>query len=264
MRIQDSYTLLFNNLWIANSNKISKLNPNLVVSDNYTIQTPPIETINVKTEIKPQFIINPEAKPNLDQIAYPIKNISEVNFNNWDTLTDQIINCTKCNLCYGRKNVVIERGNRNSSWLFVGEGPGEHEDLQGRPFVGPSGQLLDKMISAMKLNPQDDVYICNVVKCRPPFNRNPEPSEIDSCKHYLLNQIELVKPKIIITLGRFASQTLLNTELAIGKLRNKVHYFKDTPLIITYHPSYLLRNADAKKDAWADLQLAMKTFGELV
>mgnify|MGYP000544125460 FL=1 len=92
MRIQDSYTLLFNNLWIANSNKISKLNPNLVVSDNYTIQTPPIETINVKTEIKPQFIINPEAKPNLDQIAYPIKNISEVNFNNWDTLTDQIIN----------------------------------------------------------------------------------------------------------------------------------------------------------------------------
>ena len=171
---------------------------------------------------------------------------------------DKVNNCTLCSLCDGRKNVVFERGSRKAEWMFVGEGPGEEEDAQGYPFVGKSGQLLDKMILAMKLDKDHDVYVCNVVKCRPPYNRNPEIDEITACKNYLLSQIELVKPKKIIALGRFASQTLLDSNLAIGKLRNKVHCFKEIPLIVTYHPAYLLRNPGAKKDAWNDLKLAMQ------
>lgn len=178
---------------------------------------------------------------------------------NWDELLQQINSCNKCILCSGRKNVVIERGNRNAQIMFVGEGPGEHEDKQGLPFVGLSGQLLDKMIKAMKLNIQLDTYICNVVKCRPPHNRNPENNEINSCNNYLLSQINLVQPKLIIALGRFAGQTLLNTHLATSKLRGTIHYFNSkTPVIVTYHPSYLLRNPSAKKAVWEDLQSAMQ------
>lgn len=187
---------------------------------------------------------------------------NEVLIDNWDTLVESITNCTKCELCHARKNVVIERGSRVAKWMFVGEGPGEQEDIQGKPFVGASGQLLQKMITAMQLDPAQDVYICNVVKCRPPSNRNPEAKEIELCKNYLLSQIELVKPQIIVTLGRFAHQTLLNTTVALGRLRLKKHYYQSIPLIVTYHPAYLLRNPSAKKDAWADLQLAMQVFKE--
>jgi DNA polymerase len=190
----------------------------------------------------------------------PIQNTELID--NWDTLVSNITNCTKCDLCLKRKNVVIERGNRSAKWMFVGEGPGEQEDIQGKPFVGASGQLLQKMIVAMQLDPAIDVYICNVVKCRPPSNRNPEPKEIELCRNYLFSQIELVKPQIIITLGRFAHQTLLNTSVALGRLRLKQHYYNKTPLIVTYHPAYLLRNPSAKKDAWADLQLAIQVFKE--
>ncbi|MDQ5921045.1 MAG: uracil-DNA glycosylase [Pseudomonadota bacterium] len=175
----------------------------------------------------------------------------------WNTLVNQVSSCVSCKLCKGRTNVVIERGSRAASVMFVGEGPGEDEDIQGAPFVGKSGQLLDKMIAAMGLDKDNDVYICNVVKCRPPYNRNPEIDEIAACNHYLRSQIELVKPKIIITLGRFASQTLLNSNLATGKLRGQIHKFKNIPLVVTYHPAYLLRNPNAKKDAWADLKLVM-------
>jgi|GEM_PF-902519 len=187
---------------------------------------------------------------------------NELLIDNWDTLVDGITNCTKCELCHSRKNVVIERGSRTAKWMFVGEGPGEQEDIQGKPFVGASGQLLQKMIAAMQLDPAEDVYICNVVKCRPPSNRNPEAKEIELCKNYLLSQIRLVKPQIIVTLGRFAHQTLLNTTVALGRLRLKKHYYQNIPLIVTYHPAYLLRNPSAKKDAWADLQLAMQVLGE--
>ena len=188
--------------------------------------------------------------------------VERSNHMTWDFLVNQVNNCTSCKLCDSRKNVVIERGNRLAKWLFVGEGPGEEEDIQGLPFVGASGQLLDKMLNAMKLDRNNDVYICNVVKCRPPYNRNPEPDEISACNKYLINQIAMVNPQIIITLGRFASQTLLNSTLATGKLRKQVHKYKNIPLIVTYHPSYLLRNPSAKKDAWEDLQLALQIYAQ--
>lgn len=181
--------------------------------------------------------------------------------NDWQQLQHLVINCQNCKLCHGRKNTVLERGSRNARWMLIGEGPGEQEDIQGKPFVGASGQLLDKMITAMQLDPSNDVYIANVVKCRPPHNRNPGEDEITACKNYLFSQIAMVKPQIIITLGRFAIQTILNTELAVGKLRGKVNNYQGIPVIATYHPSYLLRTPDAKKAAWADLQLAMKVFG---
>ena len=182
----------------------------------------------------------------------------------WDKLTDLINNCTDCKLCNSRKNLVIERGNRNSQWMFIGEAPGENEDIEGLPFVGSAGQLLDKMLLAMKLDKNNDVYICNTVKCRPPQNRNPEIDEIESCHNYLLSQINLVKPKIIVALGRIAAHTLLQTTMATGKLRQQIHYINENiPVIVTYHPAYLLRNPAAKKDTWEDLQLAMKTFAGL-
>ena len=160
----------------------------------------------------------------------------------------------------GRQNTVIDRGNRQAKWMFIGEAPGEHDDVKGVPFVGASGELLDKMITAMKLDVNNDVYICNVIKCNPPYNRNPESHEVNMCNNYLLSQINLVKPQIIIALGRFASQALLSSDLATNKLRGQVHSIKNIPVIVTYHPAYLLRNVAAKKDAWEDLQLAMKVF----
>lgn len=196
--------------------------------------------------------------------SIPPSQINKESIASWDKLTDLINNCTDCRLCNTRKNLVIERGNRTSQWMFVGEAPGENEDLEGRPFVGSAGQLLDKMLGAMKLDPEKDVYICNTVKCRPPQNRNPEADEIALCNNYLLSQINLVKPKIIVVLGRIAAHTLLKTTQATSKLRNTVHYVEgNIPVIVTYHPAYLLRNPAAKKDTWEDLQLAMKIFATL-
>lgn len=284
MKQNDRYNLLYNQLWLANKQKLMKINPELKnnlqvesidLSKNIVIQS--VKT--VKSSVSLALNNTPLAKQNTPQIKTnvanktPSKTMESINIPTnrtmvtgsvanlgWDDLSLTIKECTKCVLCKGRTQVVIERGNRNADWMFIGEGPGEQEDLQGKPFVGASGKLLDKMIAAMKLKHDSDVYICNVVKCRPPQNRNPEPDEINACKDYLLRQIELVQPKIIIALGRFASQTLLDSTLATGKLRGQVHQFKTIPLVVTYHPSYLLRNSNAKKDAWADLQLAMRVF----
>lgn len=209
--------------------------------------------------------ISSDKKPIIEKISINTSDANQPNFfNNWEDLTNRAVKCTDCTLCKSRTQVVIERGNRESHWMFIGEGPGEQEDLQGKSFVGPSGQLLDKMIGAMGLDSNKDVYITNVIKCRPPHNRNPEPEEIAACSKYLLSQIELVRPKIIITLGRFAAQSILNTETAVGKLRGVTHYFKGIPVVVTYHPSYLLRTATAKKDAWTDLQMAMKIFNDTI
>jgi DNA polymerase len=187
-------------------------------------------------------------------------NVPQDLINNWDSLVSSINICNKCDLSNGRQNTVIDRGNRQAKWMFIGEAPGEHDDVKGVPFVGASGELLDKMITAMKLDVNNDVYICNVIKCNPPYNRNPESHEVNMCNNYLLSQINLVKPQIIIALGRFASQALLSSDLATNKLRGQVHSIKNIPVIVTYHPAYLLRNVAAKKDAWEDLQLAMKVF----
>src|SRR5690242_5090322 len=162
--------------------------------------------------------------------------------------------CTRCKLhTLGRKQVVFGVGNPNADLMFVGEAPGADEDIQGIPFVGRAGQLLTKMIEAINLR-RDEVYIANVIKCRPPGNRNPEPDEIERCQPFLFQQIAAVKPKVIVALGAFAAKTLLRTEDPIARLRGRVYDFQGAKLVPTFHPSFLLRSPDRKRDAWEDLK----------
>jgi DNA polymerase len=178
---------------------------------------------------------------------------------NWDELADAVARCTKCKLSATRTQGVLGVGDRNADWLIVGEAPGADEDAQGEPFVGQAGKLLDAMLAAIGLARGDNVYIANVLKSRPPGNRNPEPDEIAACMPYLLNQIALIQPKIILALGRFAAQTLLDTDETIGRLRGRVHRYQNIPLVVTYHPAYLLRNLPDKARSWEDLCLARRT-----
>jgi len=166
-------------------------------------------------------------------------------------------NCQKCPLGKMRKNVVFGSGNINAKLMFVGEAPGHEEDIQGLPFVGEAGMLLTKIIEAMGIK-REDVYICNILKCRPPQNRNPLPEEISMCVDYLYSQIDLIKPKVICGLGKFASQTLLNTETTIGKLRGNWHMYRGIKFMPTYHPADLLRNPRDKKLVWEDMKKIMK------
>jgi len=161
--------------------------------------------------------------------------------------------CQKCNLASTRGNVVFGEGSNTSKIMFIGEAPGEEEDIQGRPFVGKAGKLLDQLIERIGLR-RESVYICNVLKCRPPNNRDPDASEIGSCKTYLLSQIDLIKPKIICTLGRHAYNTLLNVDERITKVRGTLKAYKGMKLLPTYHPSFLLRNQDKIKEAWEDME----------
>jgi DNA polymerase len=174
----------------------------------------------------------------------------------WDELEARAKVCTLCRLATTRTQVVFGVGNRNADLMFIGEGPGRDEDLAGEPFVGRAGQLLNDIIRAMHLR-REDVYIANVVKCRPPENRNPEPDEMDLCRPYLKRQIELVNPKVIVTLGKHALQSTLEKSYAISAVRGKWLRYEDTKLMPTYHPAYLLRTPSAKKDVWADMKLVM-------
>ncbi|MBI5192156.1 MAG: uracil-DNA glycosylase [Nitrospirae bacterium] len=177
-----------------------------------------------------------------------------------NTLLQKIGDCKRCKLSKGRTNIVFGTGNPNTRLMFVGEGPGEDEDKQGKPFVGKAGELLTKMITAMGLT-RDDVYIANVVKCRPPCNRNPEGDEITACSPFLKAQIDIIKPEIICTLGTFASHTLLETSTKISDLRGKIHLKDGYSIVPTFHPSYLLRNPGEKVRSWQDLQIIMKELG---
>ena len=185
----------------------------------------------------------------------------------WDTLQATVAECRACGLCASRKNTVFGVGQRNAPWMVIGEAPGENEDLQGEPFVGQAGKLLDNMLAAIGLSRQTEgrpeglggVYIANTLKCRPPGNRNPEPVELQTCAPYLVRQVALVQPKIILAMGRFAVQSLLQTTEPIGKLRGRVHQYQGVPVVVTYHPAYLLRNPPDKAKAWADLCLALQT-----
>lgn len=165
--------------------------------------------------------------------------------------------CRRCKLCDGRKTIVFGVGNPTARLLFVGEAPGRDEDLQGEPFVGEAGKLLTKMIEAMTFQRQD-VYICNVIKCRPPANRNPEADEIASCSPFLLRQIQAIAPQAIVALGTFAAQTLLASREPISRLRGRFHDYHGIPLMPTFHPSFLLRSPEKKREAWSDLQQVMK------
>jgi len=185
-------------------------------------------------------------------------------FTSWDQLADAVAHCTACKLSTTRTQGVLGVGDRNADWLIIGEAPGADEDRVGEPFVGQAGKLLDAMLAAIGLKRGENVYIANVLKSRPPGNRNPEPDEVAACRPYLLAQIELIQPKLIVALGRFAAQSLLDTDEAIGRLRGRVHQFQNVPLVVTYHPAYLLRNLPDKACAWEDLCLARRTMQALV
>lgn len=179
-----------------------------------------------------------------------------------DELKKYCFKCKKCRLCETRTNVVFGEGNQNADIMFVGEGPGFNEDLQGRPFVGKAGQLLDKMIEAINMK-RSDVYIANVVKCRPPENRNPMDDESDACIDYLRWQVKLIRPKIIVCLGAVSAKRLINPELSISKQRGAFIKKGDIYFMPTYHPSYLLRNEAAKKDAWEDFKKVRSKLEEI-
>ena len=177
----------------------------------------------------------------------------------WPQLKARVAGCTDCKLRAGCSQTVFGVGDEQAEWLLVGEAPGAEEDRLGEPFVGQAGKLLDNMLAAIALSRGRNVYIANVLKCRPPGNRNPEADEVEKCTPYLLRQIGLVKPKLIVAMGRFAAQTLLGTDATIASMRGKVHRYAGLPLVVTYHPAYLLRNLPDKAKAWADLLFAAKT-----
>ena len=181
----------------------------------------------------------------------------------WQQLRQAVAGCTACELCKTRKQAVLGVGDVAADWLFVGEGPGADEDEKGEPFVGQAGKLLDAMLAAIDLKRGNSVYIANAVKCRPPNNRTPEPGETAACWPFLARQIELIQPKLIVTLGKPAAQTLLQQEVKIAAERGKVHDFAGFPLIVTYHPAYLLRNLPDKAKAWEDLCFMRKTMNDL-
>jgi uracil-DNA glycosylase family 4 len=179
------------------------------------------------------------------------------------TLAEEIKSCTKCALHSGRTQTVFARGNPMAELCFVGEGPGADEDAQGFPFVGKAGQLLDRMIAAMGFE-RDDVYVCNIVKCRPPDNRKPQPDEMATCVPYLREQLDLVAPKVIVALGATAVEGLIGMSGGITRLRGQWKLYRTIPTMPTFHPAYLLRNPAAKKEVWADLQAVLKQLGRPV
>jgi DNA polymerase len=189
---------------------------------------------------------------------------ASVEIMDWPELRAAVSACSKCRLCQGRTQTVFGTGSVLARWMVVGEAPGEQEDLQGEPFVGRSGQLLDAMLRGIGLTrgeaaPEKQVFIANTLKCRPPGNRNPQADEMAQCEPFLIRQIALLKPRIILAMGRFAVQSLLRSDEPVGRLRGRVHRYQGVPLIVTYHPAYLLRNPEDKARAWDDLCLAVET-----
>jgi DNA polymerase len=187
----------------------------------------------------------------------------------WPALRAAVAACSACKLCSGRTQTVFGVGNQRAQWMIVGEAPGEQEDRQGEPFVGKAGHLLDAMLRAVGLTraeapPERQVYIANTLKCRPPGNRNPQPDELAQCEPFLVRQIALVQPKIILAMGRFAVQALLRSDEPVGRLRGRVHRYAGVPLVVTYHPAYLLRNPQDKARAWDDLCLALDVAADSV
>jgi DNA polymerase len=181
----------------------------------------------------------------------------------WPALKARVAGCVDCPLHAKRNKTVFGVGDERADWLFVGEGPGADEDAQGEPFVGQAGRLLDSMLVAIGLKRGANVYIANVVKCRPPGNRNPEPAEAGACEPYLHRQIELIRPRLIVALGKVAAANLLASDASVASMRGKLHSYRGIPLIVTYHPAYLLRNLPDKARAWSDLCFAVGAMKDL-
>ncbi|MEJ2094228.1 MAG: uracil-DNA glycosylase [Gammaproteobacteria bacterium] len=181
----------------------------------------------------------------------------------WETLRREVAACEKCELYKGRTQTVFGVGNPKADWLIIGEAPGAEEDRQGKPFVGRAGKLLNAMLLAIGLQ-REEVFIANILKCRPPNNRDPRPEEVASCKNYLRIQIEMIQPRIILAVGRVAAQNLLETDIPIGRMRGQRYQYADTgiPVVVSYHPAYLLRSPREKRKAWQDLQTAQQIYRE--
>jgi len=243
--------------------------PSMVAASTPAV-SPPAETPGrSSTSAIPASILNRKGPPprpapkveTTEEAPPPIPVAEAVKDLNLEQLGEQVLACAACGLCKGRRHAVSGQGAQPTRWLVVGEAPGEQEDRQGLPFVGRSGQLLDAMLSSVGMSRERDVFITNVIKCRPPGNRNPKPEEIAACSPYLMRQIALLKPERILVLGRFAAQTLLGTDATIGSLRGRVHQLKtdegvQIPVIVSYHPAYMLRSPSEKARAWQDLRLA--------
>lgn len=240
----------------------------LPVAQTMPVAAPPLQ--RPTPVVRPAAPTAPAAPAVVPAVALPADAVPlpmGVDQMDWATLQATVAECRACGLCKTRKNTVFGVGDRGADWMVIGEAPGENEDLQGEPFVGQAGKLLDNMLKAIGLSRQVDgrpdaqagVYIANTLKCRPPGNRNPEPVELQTCAPFLVRQVALVQPKIILAMGRFAVQSLLQTTEPIGRLRGRVHQFQGVPVVVTYHPAYLLRNPADKAKAWADLCLALQT-----
>jgi uracil-DNA glycosylase family 4 len=201
--------------------------------------------------------LTPETNPADDTAITAGTDVSQLD---WQSLAEVVSGCQQCELHQARTQTVFGVGDRKARWVFVGEAPGADEDRQGEPFVGRAGQLLNAMLFALGLK-REEVYIANVLKCRPPDNRDPRPQEVECCEPYLLRQLELIQPAIIVALGRHAVHSLLKTDLALGQLRKTRHDYHGTPLVATYHPAYLLRSPQDKAKAWEDLKLAQSIVG---
>lgn len=217
------------------------------------LESPVTNSVELKTESSSASVKNAQLSNQHDSDAA----IQE----QWRILQAEVAECRRCNLCNSRTQTVFGSGNKTADWMIIGEAPGQQEDQQGLPFVGNAGLLLTEMLRAMGLN-RDAVFIANILKCRPPNNRDPEKREVENCIGYLKRQYELINPKIILAVGRVAAQNLLDTdsETSLSLLRGKVHAFNNTPVIVVYHPSYLLRQPLEKRKAWQDLQFALQTY----
>jgi uracil-DNA glycosylase len=212
--------------------------------------------------VAPEPVLSDVAEPASADIAAPV--LVDVT-RHWETLRADILSCTRCSLHQTRTQGVVGVGPQRTDWMVIGEAPGAEEDRRGEPFVGRAGQLLDAMLHAIGLDRRTNVYIANVLKSRPPNNRDPKPEEVAACLPYLLRQIVLLQPRLMLAVGRIAAQNLLGTDMSLARLRGKVHHFGElnTPLIVTYHPAYLLRTPADKRKAWEDLKFARSVFRQL-
>jgi uracil-DNA glycosylase len=212
---------------------------------------------------RPHFVAEASAAASAAQrvvdAPVPVDRLQRIAALGWKGFAADVAACTACGLCRTRNKAVPGVGDAHAEWLFVGEAPGAEEDARGEPFVGQAGRLLDNMLAALGMRRGKNVYIANVLKCRPPGNRTPEPFEVEACRPYLDRQIALIRPKLIIALGKSAATTLLNVDATIASLRGRVHRYQGVPLVVTYHPAYLLRNLPDKAKAWEDLCLARAT-----
>lgn len=217
-------------------------------------------TVPVAPPAVPMVAVDPKPPVLADSAATSDAQIAKMD---WSQLKAQVDKCTRCpELVASRTQTVFGVGNRQAEWMVIGEAPGADEDQEGEPFVGRAGQLLNEMLRAIG-HPRETVYIANVLKSRPPNNRDPKPEEVAHCEPYLKRQIQLIKPHIILAVGRISAQNLLKTDTPIGKLRGQVHTYEGIPLVVTYHPAYLLRSPLEKRKTWDDLRLALRTYREL-